>query len=345
MKRMVRGLVIGVGAAVGAAVGGAYALLRPAEPVPATVVDDPTLPRLEVGGRLLHAEVFGSEAAPVVIVVHGGPGMDYASLRPLGPALADRYRVVLYDQAGAGLSERVPDAELTMDRVLAELHALGRKLSPDRPVALVGHSWGGMVAAHYLARHPDRVARAVLAEPGVLTTPALRALVEQMQPAMDLGTLALIARAVIEAAHIDGPDSDAVADYVTKRVMQAPGDANPMSGYWCDGIPPDAALATRRVGARAMSQILEATRGEDGELHMPKLDASRYAGEVLVLAGACNQLIGPERQREHVGLFPSARLKVIEGAGHLMLVEKPKESLAVIRSYLSQGPPPFGPER
>ena len=46
-------------------------------PVLATVVDDPELPSIEVDGVRLHAEAFGPEHAPLVIVLHGGPGNDF----------------------------------------------------------------------------------------------------------------------------------------------------------------------------------------------------------------------------------------------------------------------------
>ncbi len=74
-----------------------YFSFTPKFVVPATVVADASLPAIEINGVRLHAEVFGREGAPVVIVLHGGPGNDYRYLLPL-QALADRYRVVFYDQ-------------------------------------------------------------------------------------------------------------------------------------------------------------------------------------------------------------------------------------------------------
>jgi hypothetical protein len=48
----------------------------------------------------------GPKDAPVLLVVHGGPGGNHMSLRPL-EQLSPHYRVVLYDQRGAGESDRL----------------------------------------------------------------------------------------------------------------------------------------------------------------------------------------------------------------------------------------------
>src|SRR5688572_21844331 len=65
--------------------------LDPNEPgnlVPKTVQEDPALPRIEVNGTLLHAEMYGDPGAPAVVVLHGGPGGDYRHMLGL-KALAD----------------------------------------------------------------------------------------------------------------------------------------------------------------------------------------------------------------------------------------------------------------
>ena len=307
--------------------------------VPATVAHDPTLPSVTIDGITFHAEGHGHPDAPTVIVVHGGPGGDYRNLEVLA-RLADRYHVVFYDQRGTGLSPRVPAEELTLESSLADLHRIVVHYGAGEPVALIGHSWGGMLGAYYLARHPDHVARAVLAEPGVLTTEELRAFAAQMQPERGWRTLTTVAGAWLESTHVAGPDPHAASDYLVQRVMEAP-EGNPLSAYWCGGVPPAAATEVWRVGSTAMQAILGSAAGEDGLLHLPLLDASRYTGEVLLIASACNTVIGVERQKAHTALFPVARLAVISHAGHLMFTDQPEASLKVIRGYLGAGPWPF----
>jgi proline iminopeptidase len=142
-----------------------------------TVDRDRTLPTVELAGYRFHAETFGDPERPVLIVLHGGPGADYRYLLPL-KALADDYRVVFYDQRGTGLSPRVPADGITVDSFVADLDAFVDHFGRGRPVHLVGHSWGAMLASAYAGAHPRKVDRMVLAEPAFLdhsTADALQA--------------------------------------------------------------------------------------------------------------------------------------------------------------------------
>src|SRR3954465_10264209 len=98
--------------------------LDPGEPgnlVPRTVVEDPTLPQIQINGTRLHAESFGDPTAPTVMVLHGGPGSDYRSLLNLKALANDGYRVVFWDQRGAGLSQRHDGSSYTLTGYLADL--------------------------------------------------------------------------------------------------------------------------------------------------------------------------------------------------------------------------------
>src|SRR6185436_19073286 len=93
----------------------------PGNLVPKTVDQDPALPQIEVAGAQLHAEAYGDPEAPIVMVLHGGPGSDYRSLLPLKELAHDGYRVVFWDQRGAGLSQRFPADTYSFDLYLDDL--------------------------------------------------------------------------------------------------------------------------------------------------------------------------------------------------------------------------------
>src|SRR6056297_1545854 len=138
--------------------------------VAALVTEDGTLPSREIADVRLHMRILeGPPDAQTIVVLHGGAGGDFRSLLGLSP-LSEMHRVVFYDQRGAGLSERVPVELLTLDGYLEELDAVIALTSPGRPVVLIGHSWGAVLASAYLGAHQDRVARAILIEPGYLDT-------------------------------------------------------------------------------------------------------------------------------------------------------------------------------
>ena len=121
------------------------------------------------GNRRLHLPCrdLRRPGRSVIIVLHGGPGGDYRSLMGL-QVLADEYFVVFYDQRGSGLSERVPAEEFSFQVMLKDLDSIVDLYGKGEPVHLVGHSWGGMLASGYLGYAPDKVDKAVMAEPGFL---------------------------------------------------------------------------------------------------------------------------------------------------------------------------------
>jgi len=297
--------------------------------VPRTVADDPSLPSLYLGDSRFHAEAFGNQGNPVVIVVHGGPGWDYRGLLPLKD-LADEYYVVFYDQRGTGLSPRVDPGGITLESSLQDLDSMVNHFGKGRKVALIGHSWGGMLVAGYLGRHPEKVGHAVLAEPGFLTTGMMKQAGVKFGPRWEAGFLVRAARTWFQALHIKGPDKDAASDYFIGQVGPY---ANPE--YYCNGAIPDAGVLHWRAGIQAMQGVLHSAMDDKGELHIDLIrGVERFRSPVLFLASECNRLIGAVHQEKQVTLFPNARVEVIKGSGHLMFGEKPKESIGLVRAYL-----------
>ena len=84
---------------------------------------------------------------PSVIVLHGGPGAK-GSAGPLAKGLADSFRVIEPWQRESG------GEALTVARHVADLHAVVEGCGGDE-LAVVGHSWGAMLALAYSAAHPD----------------------------------------------------------------------------------------------------------------------------------------------------------------------------------------------
>jgi proline iminopeptidase len=298
-------------------------------PVAATVSDDPGLERIEIAGIGLHSRVVGAEDAPVIVVLHGGPGGDFHSLEGFA-ALANTHRVVFYDQRGAGLSQRVPAEALTLDGYLAELDGVIEEVSPEAPVTLIGHSWGAMLASAYLGQAPDKVSRAVLIEPGFLDAGEMADWMAKSRALMlSPGFVWSALVAGFEAMHVDGPDAQARDDYQMGKIVHAFTD-HPDNAYHCPSEPYDA--PSWRFGALA-SRTASATPPE--ELDRLALGAS-FPRSVLFIAGACDTWIGPDLQAKHAARFANARLAVIDGAGHEVLWDQPEATLAEIRSFLAE---------
>ncbi len=106
-------------------------------------------------------EESGSPAGTPVVFVHGGPGGGASAddRRFFDPAA---YRIVLFDQRGAGKSR--PHASLeenTTWDLVADMERLRRHLGIERWVVF-GGSWGSTLSLAYAERHPERVRALVL---------------------------------------------------------------------------------------------------------------------------------------------------------------------------------------
>lgn len=97
---------------------------------------------------------------PTFIVLHGGPGFDHTTLRPYFDRFADTHQVIYIDHRGNGRSTG-EFADMHLDRWADDIAEFCAALGIERPVVL-GQSFGGMVAMHYAARHPDGPSKLIL---------------------------------------------------------------------------------------------------------------------------------------------------------------------------------------
>ncbi|MFN8146764.1 MAG: alpha/beta fold hydrolase [Candidatus Nanopelagicales bacterium] len=105
----------------------------------------------------------GPADAPPVLLLHGsGPGVSaYANWRLTIPALSERLRVIAPDAVGFGFTERPEGITYSMQQWVDQAVGLLDTLGIER-THLVGNSFGGALALHLAATHPDRVERLVL---------------------------------------------------------------------------------------------------------------------------------------------------------------------------------------
>ena len=126
-----------------------------------------TLEKVSVRGHDQWIEIRGANAHnPVLLYVSGGPGQsDLPFSRVLLSDLTARFTVVGWDQRGTGKSYHGLDPEtLTLDGAIADTIALTTTLQQrfgDRPIYLLGESWGSTLAVLAAQRRPDLYAAVV----------------------------------------------------------------------------------------------------------------------------------------------------------------------------------------
>ncbi|HEY4606699.1 MAG TPA: alpha/beta hydrolase [Acidimicrobiia bacterium] len=113
-----------------------------------------------VGDQEFVVREAGPDGAPVIALIHGLAGSSIAEWYRIGPALAEKYRVIMVDHRSHGLAPLARDrfeVEDLADDLAGVLDQLG-----VRQVSVVGYSMGGAIAQALVHRHPGRVDRLVL---------------------------------------------------------------------------------------------------------------------------------------------------------------------------------------
>jgi proline iminopeptidase len=269
----------------------------------------------------------------VLVMIHGGPGMDSGYMVPDFAPLAAHHRLVFYDQRGAGKSERLRDdpALFAMARHVADLEALREHLGLAR-MTLVAHSFGPAIAASYAIAHPDRVARMIFLGPVPPRQGEFEARYgKTLESRLTADQRAEMAR--LEDAMLHGPDPVAAcraywAIGVVPRVDR-PELASRVTGDFCSSGP-DAIRAGMGVAGPRTSEQLGAWDFRAG--------LAKVAAPTLIIHGETDA-IPMDLVEEWTAALPAAKLLKVPGASHFPYVERPDLVWPAIEQFLSSAPP------
>jgi proline iminopeptidase len=124
---------------------------------------DPSVPR-EGYVQVENAKLFYREigVGQPIILLHGGPDFDHTYLLPDMDRLSDSYRLIYYDQRGRGKSlGEVQPNDVSIKTEMEDLERLRQYFQLDS-VAVLGHSWGGILAMQYAIHYPECVSHMIL---------------------------------------------------------------------------------------------------------------------------------------------------------------------------------------
>jgi haloalkane dehalogenase len=284
----------------------------------ASLPDFPFAPRyVELGdGLRVHYVDEGPPSSAPVLLLHGEPTWSYL-YRSLIPILvAAGHRCVAPDLVGFGRSDKPsrPEDYSYQGHVDWMREALFDRLDL-RDLTLVAQDWGGLIGLRLLAQHPERFARAVVANTGLPTgdRPPREGFLAWRQFARD--SVELPAGTIVSRSSVS-PLSDAeIAAY--------------------DAPFPDQSF---KAGARVFPTLVP-TSPDD-----PAHDANVRAWEALerfegpfLCAFSDGDPIFPGGQREFIDRVPGAAgftHPTIEGAGHFLQEDKGPELARVIAEFI-----------
>jgi pimeloyl-ACP methyl ester carboxylesterase len=218
------------------------------------------------------------------------------------PGLAERYRVLTFDNRGIGESDKPAGpytaAEMAAD-ALQVLDAAGVEQAH-----VVGASLGGMIAQVLAADHPERVARLVLCcttPGGEAGVPMPQVTVRLFQEAAGLEPVEATRRFTFNAFGPDAP-FELVEDVFRRRLAS----------------PPDP------VGWQGQAAAGTTFPGVDGRIHAP----------TLIVTGTADNVVDPRNADVLAARIPGSRVERLHGAGHMLFWERPGEFVRIVSEFV-----------
>jgi proline-specific peptidase len=270
-----------------------------------------------VNGARLYYELRGDEQAPPLVILHGGPGIGDCRdhVRDLG-VLRDDHRLLFYDARGSGRSEDVPP--YTHEQWVADLDELTRRLGIDR-FALLGHSYGGIVAQEYAIRHQNRLTHLVLVD----TSPSTVENEESIRRALGAG-LPGIEEGWLRKLFEGRTDSNAELRQMWELLLPLY-----FEGPFDPALPEEMADRT---------YFHHETHNHAFSVNNPNYDVRPRLGEIevptLVICGGNDWITPLAKSEEIVARIPGSRLEVFDRSGHMPMLEEAEKFISVLRSFL-----------
>lgn len=278
---------------------------------------------IQVPGGPVWFRVTGDGTGVPLLLLHGGPGGTSCKFADLDAMASDR-PLIRYDQLGSGRSGRPDDPQLwTLQRFVDELDVVRNELGLER-LHLLGHSWGGALAAQYvLSKGNEGIVSLTLSSPLLSTSAWIedanilrRALPDEVQQ-----TLAHHE----QAGTTDSDEYERAAEVIYSRHVWA-GEQPPPSAA-CSGAPGNSFVYEYMWGPTefyATGNLLDFDVSDRlDELDLP----------VLLVVGEFDEA-RPERMREFQRQIPDAQLVVIDGAAHGTIALKPDRYMEVVGNFL-----------
>lgn len=264
---------------------------------------------------------YGPEAAPGILVLHGGPGAHHDYLLPQFLRLAERYRLIFYDQRGGGQS-RDTGGVVGWQHHVQDLSLVVRELHVE-PLIVIGYSWGGLLALLYAIeshRHGNFPApeRMVLVDPAPLSRPYRQAFEDEFARRLRSEAIRELREDLSESG-LRERDPEAWR----KRQFELG-----VAPYFAQ-LQAAQALTPFRVTDRVQQSVWQSLGDFDvipdlGNLHIP----------AFFIHGRHDPV--PLESTERAAGAMKARLLVLERSGHVPYVEQPDALFGAIEQYLGE---------
>jgi proline iminopeptidase len=314
-------MAVGDGAQGGRSGTGQARMTNPAEPG----VREGYIP---VPGADLYFRAVGK--GPTLVILHGGPDFNHNYLLPELDRLSSAFRLIYYDQRGRGRSSRnVAPNGVNLESEIDDLERVRRYFGLDT-MAVLGHSWGCLLAMEYATRHSERVSHLVLLNAAPASHVDFQHF-RQQRLAAEGPTLAKM-HAIASKPDYAAGDVETDAEYYRAHFSKALNRSDQLQSV------------VRRLRSHfTPSDIIKAREIEDSlyaETWLsPEYDVLarlRSAKILALIIHGENDLI-PLQCATHVAeALAGSRLVVQSGCGHFAYPERPGKVLDAIADFVPQ---------
>jgi pimeloyl-ACP methyl ester carboxylesterase len=274
-------------------------------------------------GTELAVRAAGSQEGSILLFSHGF-SLDMTTWREQWSDLGDEFRCIALDHRAHGRSELPSTGDVSLRSMGRDLATVLDAVAPDRRVVIVGHSMGAMAILAMAEQRPDlfgpRIAGVALigASAADLLRGAMGGVTELLRPR--LGSLATAARRVdrLRKAILAGPgEVPAIMARVTQFAPEAPDDV-------VDHVLHLAERSSSLVWTDGLAELMR----------MDFRDAlARITVPALVVVGDQDRVTPPAVAVELAASLPTGRLFLVEGAGHIAMLERPERLNPELRSF------------
>jgi pimeloyl-ACP methyl ester carboxylesterase len=279
-----------------------------------------------VNGVAIYYRDIGPRAEPVILL-HGFPETGDTFAQAVGP-LGKRYRLIVPDLRGAGLSQRAPSG-YEKKTLATDVKELLDCLKIDR-AHVIGHDIGARIAYAFALQYPERLLSLTVAEAfieGLAGTAAFKLAAPLNPRTKHFARFAKVDEAVAEYA---GKEEELILSFMNSRSKTRKFVPEDVTRY--------TASFKRDGGLRAAFMNYEAF--DRDATFAASADTSKLS-KIPTLTIACQSLFGNTLERQLV----AAGLKNVKGASldgctHWIYEENPDETLAVISGFLGAKDPP-----
>ena len=266
-----------------------------------------------------------------IIVLHGGPDFDHEYFLPELDRLAELVRLIYYDQRGRGRSFSGGGADnVTLAGEIEDLDRI-RDWTRLDAVAVLGHSWGGVVAMEYAIRHPERVTHLILMNTAPASHAGILEVRRHLRERRSPEQFDRMSEIALTPAFEEG-DIDAEAEYYRIHfgtTLHEPELLDDVITRLRINFTGESVVAARAIEHRLYEQTWSS---EDYNL-IPKL---RLLDVPALLIHGEHDLIPIDVVREIAEAIPGSRLVELDGCGHFSYLEHTDRVVSVIGEFLAQ---------